>query len=106
MVNVNYCNELTDLLKYAEGKYYAGSLEYQQIKSKILGVWYKTLSVRHDITKDIPQTSISPNHYMGATVSQTIFLKPVTPYGLLKIINSIQKNMVPQNTMALLHSYY
>ena len=48
------------------------------------------VNIGHNLAKRIPQTDISPNHYMGARVTQTIFLEPVTPDELSKIINSIK----------------
>ena len=32
------------------------------------------VNIGHNLAKSIPQTDISPNHYMGARVTQTIFL--------------------------------
>ena len=37
------------------------------------------VNICHTLMKRIPQTDISPNNYLGAWVTQTIFVKNVTP---------------------------
>ena len=99
-----YRNKLTNLLKCAEKKHYAELLESnksnlnkkrnQKSQSKfklsdnsitsdayVISENFNDffVNIGHNLAKRIPQTDISPNHYMGARVTQTIFLEPVTP---------------------------
>ena len=52
------------------------------------------VNIGHDLAKRIPDVGIFPKKYLGDWVLQTIFLEPVTPEELSKIVQSL-KNGAP-----------
>ena len=100
-------NRLNALLKYGERQYFADLLvsnKSNMIKELLQKTSRFFVNIGNNLAKPIPIVKILPCRYIGDIGQQPLFLDPVTPEEITKIIKSLK--MEHLSLMKSIPSYY